>query len=163
MRRINIGSIAPGMEVAKPVFDEIGRVLVAENAKLTVRITELLKRRGITTLMIEDEESKGIEIFDVVTDRTRNVALNSLTWLQDAVKKAGPGKSGADNDEEDDSTAAAENVYRDVEDIIDEILGTEMLEGMSLVHESGDVGVNIAVDGFVHCGRRGCDRPEART
>ena len=146
MRRISIGSIEPGMQVAKAVHDDIGRVLVAADAVLTVRMGELLEERGITTLIIEDEESAGIEIFDVVTDRTRNVALNDVAWLNDVVKKTGSGKSGAKDDKEDDSAAAAGNMYRGVENIIDEILGTELLEGMSLVNGTIKSDVNISID-----------------
>ena len=146
VRRIKIDSIAPGMKIAKPIYDEIGRVLVAEGAELTERIGQALEGRGISALMIEDEESAGIEIFDVVTERTRSVAMKSVTRVHEVIKatsSAGPASKGGDDD---DPESAAENVNRDVENIIDEILDTEMLEGMSLLQGTSDSELNIGVD-----------------
>ena len=133
------------MRVAKPIYDEVGRVLVADGAELTPRIGKLLKERGTLALMIEDKESAGIEIFDVVTERTRNVALKSISRIGNVFKSASTAKSGAGKDD-DDPDQAAEDMNRDVENIIDEILDTEMLEGMSLLQGAGGSEFNISVD-----------------
>ena len=145
MRRVSMDAVAPGMRVAKPIYDEIGRVLVAGGAELTPRIGELLKERGTLALMIEDKESAGIEIFDVVTERTRNVALKSVSRVHEVIKSSSTAKSGSGKDD-DDPDQAAEDVNRDVENIIDEILDTEMLEGMSLLQGAGGSEFDISVD-----------------
>ena len=62
MRYLQAGRIEEGMIAALPVFDNEGRVLVAENSVFTATIIANIKRQGYPGAYIQDEWSSGIEV-----------------------------------------------------------------------------------------------------
>ena len=146
MRRVAIDEALPGMQLAKPVYDDTGRPLVTAGAQLSDRTVQGLRDRGFISVMIEDEETAGIEIFEVVTERTRAVALKSVARVQEVIAHARPAAGPGQEAGGEDAGKAAERLYLDVENIIDEIMDAEMIEGVSLLQSSGGSGLDISID-----------------
>ena len=67
MRYINIEKVESGMVLAKEVFDDDGRVLLAANTILTKEYIIRLSIRGYQGVYIEDELSRGIQIDEVIS------------------------------------------------------------------------------------------------
>ena len=72
MRVIRIENLKDDMVLARPLFQKYGIVLLNEGATNLVRYKEKFKQMGIFYLYVEDDESRGIEIDDVVKQETRN-------------------------------------------------------------------------------------------
>ena len=72
MRVIRIENLKDDMVLARPLFQKHGIVLLNEGATNLVRYKEKFKQMGIFYLYVEDDESRGIEIDDVVKQETRN-------------------------------------------------------------------------------------------
>ena len=60
------------MVLAKEVFDDDGRVLLAANTILTKEYIIRLSIRGYQGVYIEDELSRGIQIDEVISIELRN-------------------------------------------------------------------------------------------
>ena len=78
MRYINIEKVESGMVLAKEVFDDDGRVLLAANTILTKEYIIRLSIRGYQGVYIEDELSRGIQIDEVISIERRNEGAKAV-------------------------------------------------------------------------------------
>ncbi len=78
MRYVQIEEAQAGMIAAKPIFDNIGKVLLSKGSVVTADYIERLMRRGMPGFYIEDEWSKDIEIEDVISPELRNAGIAAL-------------------------------------------------------------------------------------
>ena len=78
MRYINIEKVESGMVLAKEVFDDDGRVLLAANTILTKEYIIRLSIRGYQGVYIEDELSRGIQIDEVISIELRNEGAKAV-------------------------------------------------------------------------------------
>ena len=78
MRYINIEKVESGMVLAKEVFDDDGRVLLAADAILTKEYIIRLSIRGYQGVYIEDELSRGIQIDEVISIELRNEGAKAV-------------------------------------------------------------------------------------
>ena len=78
MRYINIEKVKSGMVLAKEVFDDDGRVLLAANTILTKEYIIRLSIRGYQGVYIEDELSRGIQIDEVISIELRNEGAKAV-------------------------------------------------------------------------------------
>ena len=78
MRYINIEKVEAGMVLAKEVFDDDGRVLLAANTILTKEYIIRLSIRGYQGVYIEDELSRGIQIDEVISIELRNEGAKAV-------------------------------------------------------------------------------------
>lgn len=76
MRRLPWYALYPGLEVARPVYNKNGQVLLSTGTILTKRYIERLKILGIQALYIEDGLAPDIEVNDVIIDETRIRAVS---------------------------------------------------------------------------------------
>ncbi|MCL6477124.1 MAG: HD-GYP domain-containing protein [Peptococcaceae bacterium] len=81
MRRVPTHALAPGMEVARSVFNRNGQVLLTAGTILTRRFIEKLIILGIPALYVEDGLLPDIEIDDVINDKTRMKAISNVRNL----------------------------------------------------------------------------------
>ncbi len=58
MKELRVGDARPGMVLAKPVLDRMGRILLQRGEELTQPIIDRLDAWGIATLGIETTEAK---------------------------------------------------------------------------------------------------------
>ncbi len=71
MRKIPVHSIKPGTKLARGIYCSDGRLLLAEGTALSKSYIRKLTDMGIYHIYVEDEISRGIDIQDVISGRTR--------------------------------------------------------------------------------------------
>jgi len=76
LRRLPWYALYPGLEVARPVYNKNGQVLLGVGTILTKRYIERLKLLGIQALYIEDGLAPDIEVNDIIIDETRIKAVS---------------------------------------------------------------------------------------
>lgn len=75
MRRVSVDSIPVGVRLARTIFSSDGGVLLEKGVELRDSYVQLLKKRGISEVYVEDDISQGIQVNDVIRDETRNEAV----------------------------------------------------------------------------------------
>lgn len=75
MRRASVDSIPVGVKLARTLFSSDGGVLLEKGVELRESYIELLKKRGISEIYLEDDISQGIQVTDVIKEETRNEAV----------------------------------------------------------------------------------------
>lgn len=78
MRRIPTRDCKPGMVLAKPIYNDIGVVLLGKDSILSENLLERLLLWGVETVFINDPRTDDIFVEDVLTDRTKKLALNTI-------------------------------------------------------------------------------------
>lgn len=78
MRYINIDSAEPGMIVGKSIYNEQGSVLINYRVKLTDKLIEKMKEKGLSGLYINDELSDDIDVEDLISDELGVKATRAL-------------------------------------------------------------------------------------
>ncbi|WP_017727792.1 HD-GYP domain-containing protein [Halalkalibacterium ligniniphilum] len=79
MRLIKVDTCQPGIKLGKSIYDENGKVLLAEGTELTKNLIDGLKKHHILTIYIQDEASEGIEIVESIPEGLRLEAVNVIT------------------------------------------------------------------------------------
>lgn len=75
MKMLPLEYVEEGMKVGKSIYGPNGEVLIAAGVSLTSYYLKRLKDLSIVAVYIEDEETNGIEIEDIITERTRLEAI----------------------------------------------------------------------------------------
>ncbi|HEU4964307.1 MAG TPA: HD-GYP domain-containing protein [Bacilli bacterium] len=65
-------------QLARPVLDEKGMILVGAGVKLSERMITRLKQLGVSSLYVEDDRTDDIVITDVISEETRRSAVNTV-------------------------------------------------------------------------------------
>ncbi|MBI2942515.1 MAG: HD domain-containing protein [Chloroflexi bacterium] len=143
MRRVSIHHAEPGMVLARAIFNERGDTLLNASVALTDRYIQYLKDRGYVFLYISDGLTDDIEIEDIVSDRVRRVATRNLYRLYSTLEKASANlraappsrlRAGLRSREFRESVADAEgyeDLVTDIKAIVDEVLGADVMTGLS--------------------------------
>ncbi|HQD49828.1 MAG TPA: HD-GYP domain-containing protein [Defluviitaleaceae bacterium] len=76
MRLVPVSCLKGGEIIAKPVIDENGSRLLAKNTSFKKYYKKQLEARGIDRIYIADKLSEGIEIKDVISEKTRIKTIN---------------------------------------------------------------------------------------
>lgn len=84
MRRIYIDNIQPGSKLARTVFNFAGRPLLMAGVVMQQAYVEKLKANGIFEVYIDDDISEGIEVQDVIDEKTRQEAKSVLKRIMDS-------------------------------------------------------------------------------
>lgn len=78
MRLISIAQCQEGMELAKTIYNDVGQVLINEGIPLTTRMISRLQELRITYIYIMDERTADVEVKDVLSEKTRSLAVNTI-------------------------------------------------------------------------------------
>lgn len=78
MRRISTKSCKPGMALAKPIYNDIGLILVGRDIELTQSIIDKLIQFEVDSVYIHDHRTEDIIAEDVLSDKTRELALKTI-------------------------------------------------------------------------------------
>jgi len=78
MRLVSINCIEKGMILGKTLYNTNGDVLLARGIVLEEFYIEKIKKMNISSLYIDDEISKNIEVKDVIDNELRNKAVVSI-------------------------------------------------------------------------------------
>lgn len=110
MRLVSVDHVKPHTFLAKTIYDDQGRVLLAKGTQLNEHYIRRLGDLGIWSLYIQDDLAASIEIDDVVSERTR---VQVIQTTKEALQKAQAGRS-----------IDSRKIREAVGGIIDEILQT---------------------------------------
>lgn len=89
MRLISIDHCEENMIVARPIWNEMGQVLLQEDIVLTQRMIERLKELKISFLYIQDERTADIRIVEPVSRQTKTYAMSMIKKHFSRVMKGG--------------------------------------------------------------------------
>ncbi|SFM38777.1 HDIG domain-containing protein [Gracilibacillus orientalis] len=78
MRLIPTKLIRAGIELAKPIYDAHGRVLLQKNVQLTKSMVDRLKNLGITYVFIRDEDTDDIIVHPPIPEQQRIETLQKI-------------------------------------------------------------------------------------
>lgn len=78
MRRIAVITCKPGMVLAKPIYNEIGRTLVGKDVEMTQNLINKLLNIGIESVYIQDSRTDDIMVEDALSEKTREKALGVI-------------------------------------------------------------------------------------
>lgn len=78
MRLIPLYCLKEGMVVGKCIYDTNGKVLLNKNSKMKISYISKLKNLGYSSIYIEDELSRDIEIKNVITDELKLSAVKTI-------------------------------------------------------------------------------------
>lgn len=78
MRYITLEKAEPGMVLAKPIYDNLDRILISTHKQLTPGLIQKLELRGFSGLYIEDSLSEGIIIEEAIPAELRNQGVEAL-------------------------------------------------------------------------------------
>lgn len=88
MRRISIEKSKTGMRLAKPILNDYGTVLINKEIELTELMIQRLKMIGVDSIYIQDMRTEDIEIEDVLSEKTRELAMRTIKdTFQDLFKE----------------------------------------------------------------------------
>lgn len=86
MRQLSINRLKEGDLLGRTIYSHDGRVLLGSGVALTDLYIHRLQDLGISIIYIDDEETKDIQIDDVISDEHRREAMNSLEHSAEAVR-----------------------------------------------------------------------------
>lgn len=78
MRRVSINNCKPGMVLAKPIYNEVGRTLVGKDMEMTATLIYKLKMLGVDSVFIEDSRTEDIIVDDPISQKTREQTLYTI-------------------------------------------------------------------------------------
>ncbi len=88
MRRISITRSKAGMRLAKPILNDYGTILINKDIELTELMIQRLKIIGVDSLYIQDTRTEDLQIEDVLSDKTRELAMKTIkVTFQDLFKE----------------------------------------------------------------------------
>lgn len=79
MRYVKSDNIASGMVLSRPIMNDSGGILAREGFTVNDSFLKHIENMGFQGIYILDDLSKGIEIEDVISPKTRQKAVESLT------------------------------------------------------------------------------------
>ncbi|KGP91656.1 histidine kinase [Pontibacillus chungwhensis BH030062] len=88
MRLLSTLSLEPGYELAKPIYNAKGKVLIHSGVLLTEKMIERLNGFGITYVYIEDESTEDIVTEFPIHDSVRTQALDRITETFNKIKSS---------------------------------------------------------------------------
>ena len=130
------------MVLARAVFSERGDLLLNADVALTERYIDLLRERGFTTVFVDDGDTSDIALEDIISERVRITVTAKLCRVYEVMERATAAyreEPVATVEQELQSGDLARTVRHhsayaalqgEVEEIIDEVLESDVLEGI---------------------------------
>jgi|Deesub1362A_J573_1020465.scaffolds.fasta_scaffold00091_80 HD-GYP domain-containing protein (c-di-GMP phosphodiesterase class II) len=78
MRKVPVSYLVPGMRLARPVLGTKGEVYLNAGVTLSRRYIERLGEIGFPAVYVEDNLLNGVEIRDVISEKTRRDAITQV-------------------------------------------------------------------------------------
>ncbi len=86
LRQLSINRLSEGDVLGRTIYSHDGRVLLGRGVALTDLYINRLRDLGINIIYIDDEETKDIQIQDVISEEHRREAMISLEHSAEAVR-----------------------------------------------------------------------------
>ncbi|WP_163536557.1 HD-GYP domain-containing protein [Gracilibacillus sp. YIM 98692] len=87
MKIVSVKNLKEGMELAKPIYDKYGRILLQKHMKLSPAIISRLNDGGITYVYIRDKDTEDIAIIPPIPEEQRLEAIQKIRESFDTMKK----------------------------------------------------------------------------
>jgi HD-GYP domain-containing protein (c-di-GMP phosphodiesterase class II) len=78
MRKILLSDVKPGMTLAKNIYSDDGRILLAGGITLQAIYLEKLKALDILAIYIKDDLLTAVEIPEIISEKTRQMAIANV-------------------------------------------------------------------------------------
>ncbi|MBI4279097.1 MAG: HD domain-containing protein [Armatimonadetes bacterium] len=138
MRRMPVDALSPGLVVAKTIYGERGDVLLRKGTAITGGVIAALTRREFRAIYVRDGLADDIEPPDIVAEHIR---ANVTKHVHDAfaVIHAAARSLAREGSKEKSSPVPSlaspalqvlQSLYQDIENIIDEVLEVDTLDGL---------------------------------
>ncbi|HEY3081317.1 MAG TPA: HD-GYP domain-containing protein [Chloroflexota bacterium] len=144
MRRIPLEQLEDNAVLGKTLYNERGDVLLRKGAVLTERYRSLLREKGFASVYVQDQDTADIVMDDIVSEHVRTTATKNIARFMEVVanaardfRKLPPDRIGRAFDSSDFRRAttgrAYEQLYAVVDSIIDEVLESKTLSGLTAI------------------------------
>ena len=165
MRRILIQNCEPGIVLGQPIFGDRGELLLAKGVPITAGQIEILVTLGCTSVVVDDEESSGIYLPELVSAIVR---FKTATKLSTTITRFRQLTTGIVQEDPSLAAAALEdalktgqfrrqirdvdpfaNLLMEVQELVEEIMHAESLDGLDplIVHQ--DYALEQSVDSAI--------------
>ncbi len=81
-----VHNLEEGMQIAKPVYDEEGMLLLGRGVPLNRFLIQRLDRKGVRAVFILDEDTDDIFPLDNISEMTRGAAIRHMKELFDSLR-----------------------------------------------------------------------------
>jgi len=98
MRRVSVEKAKPGMELAKPLMDKHGKMLLPANVELEQKHIEFLWEKEVWELLIEDSRVSDLTIKPLIRMETQKEAVEAMRRLLNLRRDGSGKKNGNDPD-----------------------------------------------------------------
>ncbi|MDR4506766.1 MAG: HD domain-containing protein [Candidatus Brocadiaceae bacterium] len=88
MRRKHLKNVTPGMVLGKTIYGDKYEVLLRQGVLLTARHIEALEKRGQVCIYIEDEETEGIGLDDMISEKVRTTSTKNIIDVYNIAKSS---------------------------------------------------------------------------
>jgi HD-GYP domain-containing protein (c-di-GMP phosphodiesterase class II) len=153
-----VNNLKEGMRTGRPIYDEVGDLLLNQGMALTDRYIRRLREKGFTYIYIEDADTADINIQETLDERIRNSAIKRLRDSYDLTSQLTPDVKG-------ESAAKVKKTLRDpdfrknfnaqfpwqavmseVDQIMDDVLRHDILTGVTFVKSYSDYVYQHTID-----------------
>lgn len=136
MIRIDVNELSAGMKTARPIYDEEGRILLAEGVELKASMIVRLKEMGYHAVYIADARTADISHPEIVGSKIRSQVTGQVRKVFEKASTGG--------------VIGLSDIAASVDDLIDEILASRnLLVSLDDVRSVGDYtfthSVNVCV------------------
>jgi putative nucleotidyltransferase with HDIG domain len=145
MRRAALRDLKHGAVLAKPILNDRGGMLLTAGTELTDRYVRHLLERGTTSVTIEDPDTDGIEVADVISDALRATAVHTVYKVFEAVDSAASHLKGLEPaqiqahlrspafQQRASRLVPLDAVLEVVDEIMSEVMDVDLLTGMAAI------------------------------
>ena len=136
MRKVYVEQLRPGAILGRTLYNDRGDILLSRGVELSERYIAALKKLGYYAVYIMDGLTDDIEPPEDLSEQVRMATYKHVRELFDVVQSAADiqskgGKTGLIARMKEAAANQVSQLYRDVEQIVDEILTAETLSGVA--------------------------------
>lgn len=95
MRVVSVSNLKGGEILGKQIYDELGRILLNTNVKLTPRYIDKIKELGINSVYIDDDLSKDVIIEETISEKTKQMGKRAVKEMIEGYCREGKIKNSS--------------------------------------------------------------------
>lgn len=162
MRKLYVEQLRPGMVLGRTLYNDRGDILLSSGVELSDRYIGSLKKLGYYAVYILDGVADDVEPPEDLSDQVRMATYKHVRELFAVVQSASDlqakgGRTGILSRMQEAASNQLSQLYRDVEQIVDEIMTAETLSGVTSLKTHDNYTFEHSIDvavGGVMLGKR---------
>ncbi len=136
MRKLYVEQLRAGMVLGRTLYNDRGDVLLTKGVELTERYISALQKMGYYAVYVNDGVADDIDPPEDLSDQVRMATYKHVRELFAVVQSASEvqakgGKTGLLARMQEAASNQISQLYRDVEQIVDEVMTAETMSGVS--------------------------------